>query len=278
MTGAANGDGGRFEGEGGVEISYRVWRPAGEPRAAVVISHGAGEHSGRYEHVAAALTDAGYAVYALDHRGHGRSPGDRMRFDSVEPLAADLRQMVGIAAAEVPTRAPFLLAHSMGALVGLDYAIDHQDELSGLVLSGALASVDQAPPIRYAARAIARVSPGRGLFKVDPETVSRDPEVMAAYESDPLNFNGSYPAASIVALERTGLTFRQRLPKLALPLLVLHGGDDRLTNPAGSRLVDELAASTDKTLRIYDGLRHEILNEPEGPEIIGEIVAWLDAH
>lgn len=269
---------GEFEGEGGVGISYRAWAPAGPARAPVVISHGGGEHSGRYAHVAARLNDAGHPVFALDHRGHGRSAGPRMRFASVAPLAADLRTMVAMATRAVPGTRPFLLAHSMGALVGLDYACDHQDELSGLVLSGALASVEQAPPVRLAARAVARIAPGRGIFKVDPETVSRDPAVVRAYDEDPLNFHGSFPAATVVALERTGLTFPDRLPALTLPLLILHGADDRLTPPAGSLLVDELATSPDKTLRLYEGLRHEILNEPERDRILDEIVAWIDAR
>jgi alpha-beta hydrolase superfamily lysophospholipase len=269
---------GRFDGEGGVEISYRQWPAAGMLRAAVVISHGGGEHSGRYAYVAAALNAAGYAVWALDHRGHGRSGGPRVRFDSVDPLAADLRRMIAIAAEAAPVRKPFLLAHSMGAAVGLRYACDHQEELSGLVLTGALAALDQKPPTRVAARMVACVAPGRGIFKVDPETVSRDPAVVAAYEADPLNFHGSFPAATIVALERAGASFPGRLPALTLPLLILHGADDRLTPPSGSRLVDALASSEDKTLRLYPGLRHEILNEPERDEIIAEIVAWLDAH
>jgi acylglycerol lipase len=267
-----------FEGEGGVRIGYRVWPTESSPRAAVVISHGGGEHSGRYDHVARRLNDAGYPVYALDHRGHGISEGERMRFSSVDPMAADLRKMVGIAAAAVPGRRPFLLAHSMGAAVGLHYVCDHQDELSGLVLSGTLASLDQKTPVRMAARAVARVAPGRGIFKVDPETVSRDPEVIAAYDSDPLNFHGSFPAESIVALERVGISFPKRLPSLTLPLLILHGEADKLTPPSGSQLVDELASSHDKTLHIYPGLRHEILNEPERDAIIDEIVAWLIAR
>jgi alpha-beta hydrolase superfamily lysophospholipase len=270
--------GGSFDGEGGVEIRYRAWPTAGVPRAAVVISHGGGEHSRRYEHVARRLVDAGYPVFALDHRGHGLSGGERMRFDSVAPMAADLREMVGIAAARVPERRPFLLAHSMGAAIGLDYACDHQDELSGLVLSGALAALDQKTPVRLAARAVARVAPGRGIFKVDPETVSRDPEVVRAYDEDPLNFHGAFPAVSIVALERVGMSFPRRLPSLTLPLLILHGEDDRLTPPSGSRLVDELASSPDKTLHLYPGLRHEILNEPERDAIIDEILAWLIAR
>ncbi|MGI9020479.1 MAG: lysophospholipase [Solirubrobacterales bacterium] len=266
---------GSFEGEGGVEIRYRAWPASGETRAAVVISHGGGEHSGRYEHVAVRLGAAGYRVWAPDHRGHGMSDGERMRFSSVSPMAADLRTMVAIAAREAPVRKPFLLAHSMGAAIGLDYACDHQDELSGIVLSGALAALDQKTSVRLAARAVARLSPGRGIFKVDPETVSRDPAVVAAYDSDPLNFHGSFPAESIVALERVGMSFPKRLPSLALPLLILHGADDRLTPPGGSRLVDELASSPDKTLKLYPGLRHEILNEPERDAIIDEIVAWL---
>lgn len=269
---------GSFEGEGGVEIRYRAWPATGEPRAAVVISHGGGEHSGRYEHVAARLGAAGYRVWALDHRGHGTSDGERMRFASVSPMAADLRTMVGIAAREVPVRKPFLLAHSMGATIGLDYACDHQDELSGIVLSGALAALDQKTPVRLAARAVARLSPGRGIFKVDPETVSRDPAVVAAYDADPLNFHGLVPAESIVALERVGMSFPKRLPSLTLPLLILHGADDRLTPPGGSRMVDELASSPDKTLKLYPGLRHEILNEPERDAVIDEIIAWLIAH
>jgi len=269
---------GSFQGEGGVEISYRAWPASGAVRAPVVISHGGGEHSGRYAHVAERLGAAGYPVWALDHRGHGLSGGEPMRFSSVTPMAADLRTMIGIAASAAPVRKPFLLAHSMGAAIGLDYACDHQDELSGLVLSGALAALDQKTPVRLAARAVAKVSPGRGIFKVDPETVSRDPAVVAAYDEDPLNFHGSFPAESIVALEKVGMTFPKRLPSLTLPLLILHGADDKLTPPSGSRLVDELASSHDKTLHLYPGLRHEILNEPEQDAIMDEIVAWLIAR
>jgi acylglycerol lipase len=267
-----------FEGADGVCIAYRVWPVSSSARAAVVISHGGGEHSGRYEHVARRLNAAGYPVWALDHRGHGLSEGERVRFASLDPLAADLRRMVGMAADTVPERKPFLLAHSMGAAIGLHYACDHQGELSGIVLTGALASLDQKVPVRLAARAVARVAPGRGIFKVDPETVSRDPQVIADYDSDPLNHHGSFPAESIVALERAGISFTKRLPSLTVPLLILHGGDDRLTPPSGSRLVDELASSHDKTLHIYPGLRHEILNEPERDTIIDEIVSWLIAH
>jgi alpha-beta hydrolase superfamily lysophospholipase len=269
---------GAFTGEDGVEISYRTWLPEAKPRAAVVISHGGGEHSGRYEHVAWALNEAGYGVWALDHRGHGRSGGERARFDSLEPLADDLGQMIEVAAAEVLTGRPFVLAHSMGGAVALEYACERQQEIAGLVLSGPLVVLNTARPLRLAAAAISRVAPGLGLYRVDSEGVSRDPEVISGYDADPLNFHGSFPATSVAAMDRATRSFPGRLPSLRLPLLIMHGSDDWIASPQGSRLVDELASSDDKTLKLYEGLRHEILNEPEGPEIVAAITAWLDAR
>lgn len=272
-----SGEGG-FEGAGGVAISYRSWPAPGETRAIVVISHGGGEHSGRYEHVAARLCAEGYAVYAPDHRGHGRSGGPRARFDSIEPLAADLGRMVEIARAEHPGAPCFLLAHSMGAAVGLTYAFDGQGSLDGVVLSGALAKLDTQGLQRAAARVVARVLPGVGVYRVDPEAVSRDPEVVSAYDADPLNHHGQFPAATIVALDEAVSALPERLPELRVPLLIMHGASDRLTTPRGSELVNELAGSEDKTLLLYQGLYHEILNEPEHDQVLDEVVAWLKSH
>ncbi|MEO8092147.1 MAG: lysophospholipase [bacterium] len=269
---------GSFEGAGGVAISYRSWPAQGQARGVVVISHGGGEHSGRYEHVATRLCAEGYAAFALDHRGHGRSGGARMRFDSIEPLAADLGTMVEIARAEHPGAPCFLLAHSMGAAIGLTYAFEGQASLDGMILSSALAKLDTQGLQRAAARVIARVLPGVGVYRVDPEAVSRDPEVVRAYATDPLNHHGQFPAATIVALDQAVYTFPDRLPELRVPLLVMHGAEDRLTTPRGSELVDELAGSEDKTLLLYQGLYHEILNEPEQDRVLDEIAAWLGSH
>lgn len=269
---------GSFEGAGGVAISYRSWPAQGQTRGVVVISHGGGEHSGRYEHVAGRLCAEGYGVYALDHRGHGRSGGPRMRFDSIEPLAADLGRMVEIARADHPGAPCFLLAHSMGATIGLEYAFEGQSSLDGVILTGALAKLDRQGLQRAAARVMARVLPGVGVYRVDPEAVSRDPEVVRDYDADPLNHHGQFPAATIVALDQAVSAFPDRLPELQVPLLIMHGADDRLTTPRGSELVDELAGSEDKTRRLYQGLYHEILNEPEQDQVLDEIAAWLGSH
>jgi acylglycerol lipase len=273
-----SGDSGSFDGEGGVEIRYRRWLPEGSARAVVVISHGGGEHSGRYQHVAARLNRAGYAVYAPDHRGHGRSAGARMRFASVEPLAADLGRMVEVARSAHPGLPCFLLAHSMGATVGLAYLFAGQAEIAGAVLTGSLAQIDAGGVQRAVVRTLARVAPGVGVYRVDSAAVSRDPEVARAYDADQLNFHGKFTAATVVALDEAVGAFPERLPGLRVPLLVMHGGADRVTTPRGSELVDRLAGSDDKTLVILDGLYHEILNEPEQDEILDRIVGWLDAH
>jgi alpha-beta hydrolase superfamily lysophospholipase len=201
-----------------------------------------------------------------------------MRFDSVEPLAADLGRMVALARADQPGLPCFLLAHSMGATVGLTHMFEGQAELAGAVLTGSLALVDAGGVRRAAVRTLARVAPGLGVYRVDPDAVSRDPEVVRAYDADPLNFHGQFSAATAVALDDAAAAFPERLPELRLPLLVMHGGADRVTTPRGSELVDRLAGSDDKTLVILDGLYHEILNEPEQDAILDRIVDWLDAH
>ena len=180
----------------------------------------------------------------------------------------------------MPARKPFLLAHSMGAAIGLDYACDHQDELSGLVLSAARSPRStRRRRFALAARAVARVSPGRGIFKVDPETVSRDPEVIRAYDEDPLNFHGSFPAESIVALRAGG----DELPEAAAgahaaaadPARRRRQADPAQRQPAGRRAGQP--RTTRRSISI-PALRHEILNEPEQDAIIDEIVAWLIAR
>ncbi len=281
MNGLAPGgkeENGSFEGEGGVEICWRRWPVAGTARASVVISHGGGEHSGRYGHVASRLNQGGFSVFALDHRGHGRSGGERVRFDSVAPLAADLGRMVDLAAREDPEGRPFLLAHSMGSPIALLYAFDNQDRLRGMVFTGALALLDAPLPVRIISRVLARISPATGVFAVDPDTVSRDPGVVRAYDADPLNFHGKFPAGTMKALGDSIESLPARLPSLRVPLLVMHGAEDRLTSPGGSELIHRLAGSDDKQLRIWEGLRHEILNEPEHDAVMDEIVAWLEAH
>jgi acylglycerol lipase len=272
---------GHFEGAGRNDIYWQRWLPdGGAPRATIVLAHGASEHSGRYAWVAEQLGARGYALYALDHRGHGRSFGARAVVDSLEHALADIGVVVERAAREHPTVAPpFLLGHSMGGCLALAYATRHEKTLRGLLLSAPVAVLETASPVqRVAGHVLSAIAPRLGVFEIDSSTVSRDPEVVRDYDADPLNHHGKLPARTVHVLAGEVARFTSSVPQLTLPLLVLVGTADKLVPPAGSRLVHDLAASEDKTIKLYDGLYHEILNEPEREQVVADLTGWLDAR
>ncbi|WHU45551.1 alpha/beta hydrolase [Gordonia sp. L191] len=266
----------QFRGAHGETIVYDLYRPdVGEPRAVVVIAHGMGEHGRRYRHVVDALTGAGYLVAVPDHLGHGRSGGARMRITRFSQYTDDLARVISETGIDgVPT---FLIGHSMGGCIALDYALDHPEAVAGLVLSGAaIVPGDDLPgPLIAVSKLVGKIAPTLPTLALDSGSISRDPAVVADYESDPLVHRGKIPARLGAEMVSTMQSFPARLPSLRMPVLVMHGSEDTLTNPDGSRLVDELASSTDKTLIIWDGLRHEIFNEPEKDEVIGTLTRWL---
>jgi len=272
---------GQFAGVKGLEIYWQCWSGGASTRAVVVISHGAGEHSGRYERPALELAELGYPVYALDHRGHGRSAGSRALVDRLDNAAADLDVLIDLARREHPDTPLFLLGHSLGATIALRYALGHQDKLDGLILSGALAVIDLPPaPVRLVARALSAIAPWMPALAVDPATVSRDPAEVEAYRTDPLVHHGKLPVRTVAEIAAATEAFPGQVGSLTLPLLLVHGSEDRLVSVRGSRMVHERASSADKTLEIYDGLFHEVLNElPEDRQrVLADIVAWLHAH
>jgi len=264
-----------FSGVGGTTIEYDVYEPDGPPKGLLLVAHGLGEHRGRYGHVADRFTALGLRVAILDHRGHGKSGGPRCDTRDVSEFTADLETLRTLTVVDgAPT---YLLGHSMGGLIALDYALDHQSDLAALMLSGALVlpGEDQPPWLVAIAKVLGKVVPTLGTLALDPKSVSRDPKVVEAYEADPLNFHGKVKAGTGAALLSRLQTFPSRLPSLTLPLLVMHGEKDKLTNPEGSKLVNELAGSSDKTLKIYDGLFHEIFNEPEQDQVLTDTTSWL---
>lgn len=269
---------GRLAGVGGVEIYWQAWLPDGQPRAIVLIAHGAAEHGGRYAWPAGQLTGRGYAAYAIDHRGHGRSAGPRAYVDRIDNAVTDLHTLSDLALGRDPGLPVFLLGHSMGGLIALSYALRHQDELTGLVLSAPLAVLEANAATRLASRALSAAAPRLPVYKIDGTTVSRDPAVVRDYDSDPLNHRGMLPARTVGELAATVATFPDRLPELRLPILTVYGSGDRLVDNAGSRLVDERCSSDDSTLIAYEGLYHEVLNEPERDRVVADVAGWIDAR
>lgn len=274
----ARHDEGRLAGVGGLEVHWQAWLPDRPPRAIVTIAHGGAEHGGRYAWTAAQLTARGYAVYAIDHRGHGRSGGPRAYVDRIDNAVTDLHALDELARERNPGIPVFLLGHSMGGLIALAYALRHQERLAGLVLSAPLAVLDANPAARLAVRALSAVAPRLPVYKIDGTTVSRDPEVVRAYDSDPLNHRGMLPARTVGELAATVATLPDRLPELRLPILTVYGTGDRLVDNAGSLLVEQRSGSEDTTLIAYDGLYHEVLNEPERERVVADVADWIDAR
>jgi acylglycerol lipase len=264
--------------EGG--IYWQGWLPEGDPRAVVVVAHGAMEHGGRYRYVVERLVPEHYAVYAVDHRGHGRSPGRRGNIQHMRSVVADLDRLVDHARRAHPGRKTFLLGHSLGGAIAIAYAIVHQEKLDGLALSAPLAQLDAPFAQRLAVRAVSAVAPDAGVLAIGAEGVSRDPAEVAAYEADPLNGHGKMPARLVAQMLETTARFEADSPKLTLPLLVMIGTADRLVPVAGAQMVHDRAQSTDKTLHLYDGFFHEIFNEPAGDRDrpLNDLAAWLAEH
>jgi alpha-beta hydrolase superfamily lysophospholipase len=267
-----------FSGLGGTTIVYDLYEPASAPVGLILVAHGVAEHAGRYHHVADVLVGLGLRVAIADHRGHGRSGGKRLLARDFSEYTADLETLRGLELVE--GRPTYLLGHSMGGAVALDYALDHQSSLAALVLSApaVLPGDDISPALMRLAKTVGKYVPSLPGQKLSSESVSRDPEVVAAYDADPLNYRGKLKAGVGGAMLRAMDSFPSRLPTLRLPLLVMSGTDDKIVNPQGARLVEQLAGSTDKTLKMYDGLYHEVFNEPEKELVLGDLSDWLKAH
>lgn len=264
----------------GAKLHVTHWLPEGRPKAVVLLAHGYAEHAGRYAYVAKRLTDAGYAIYAVDHWGHGASDGEGgfvPRFSAFLDGMSELLTLVEVNHGDTPR---LLLGHSMGGLIATLFLIERQQAFVAAALSGP-AILPAEPPSRFTvwiSRFLSRFFPRLGVLSLDANGVSRDPAVVAAYQADPLVYGGKIGA-------RLGKEFMDAMavaqadaPKIRLPILIQHGEADRLTAPAGSRYLFEHVSSVDKRLEIYPGLFHEIYNEPERDAVLGDLIAWFDAH
>lgn len=275
-------DAGTLPSPDGLTLATRRWLPHERPRASVLLVHGLGEHSGRYAHVAAHLLLHDYAVYAYDHRAHGRSEGEpRAYVEAFDDHVRDLGAVLAWVRAETPGRPLFLFGHSMGGAVAALHIIEHGTEgLAGLVLSSAALRVPAglAPVLQKLAGTASRLAPRLPTTRLDPRDLSRDPAVVRAYREDPLVYTGGVRARVGHALLEAGRRIEAHPEAFTLPLLLLHGSADRITDPAGTRALYERAPSADKTLRLYDGLLHETFNEPERERVLTDLTDWLDAR
>ncbi len=279
MTDQQHGVEGRLVGAGDVELFWRGWEPAGQAGGVVLLCHGLGEHSGRYGNVVEALLPEGWAVYGLDHRGHGLSGGRRAHLEDYRDFLADFDAFRRVVLARHPDVPVFLLGHSMGGQIALAYALDHQADVAGLVLSAPALASDAVPKavipvLRMMGRLLPRLRPAG----IDTTKISKDPAVVAAYQADPLVHHGKPTLGLSLGLFDQFGVLPERARALTIPLLLQHGAKDVLADPAGSRLLESTCGSPDKTVRWYDGLWHEIYNEPERAQPLADLREWLAAH
>lgn len=260
----------------GLEIFCQCWLPD-SPRAVVIIAHGFAEHSGRYQHVVDALVTNGCAVYALDHRHHGQSDGERGYVQRISALVDDLDQYIEQVRSQHPGMPTVLLGHSMGGLVAVHYAIAHQQKIDLLALSAPyLIDGGNAPPILVKlAGVLSSLMPRLPIKPLDSAAISRDPAVVQAYESDSLIYRGKVRARTGYALLSAASAALEQANRISMPMLIMHGTADSLADVEGSRQLNESIRSEDKSLRIYNDLYHEIFHEPEKEQVIGDLVNWI---
>lgn len=262
----------------GLVLFERSWLP---PRKSViVIVHGYAEHSGRYDHVARRLVARGHGVHAFDLRGHGRSEGRRAYARSLDEHVADLEAFLARIHEGEPALPLFLLGHSMGGSIVALLLISGCEGVDGAILSGAALQLRHglSRMVLGIISFLGRLAPRLPLGRLGSEKISRDPAVVERYDSDPLVYRGRMAAGTASALIRATQAIDAQMEAITLPLLILHGTSDELTDPDGSRELYRRAGSVDKTLRLYDGLYHEVLNEPEKERVLADILDWLEAR
>ena len=266
-----------FDSIGGIRIHLRSWRPE-HPRAVVVICHGVNAHGGQYAWAAAQFAARGYAVYALDLRGRGKSEGERFYVEHVSEYVGDVAGAVRIAKARERGLPLFLLGHSAGGVVSSVYTLENQAELTGFICESFAFQVP-APGFALAAiKALSHIAPRLPVLKLKNEDFSRDPEAVQALDNDPLTAHEVQPAITVAALVRADERLHDEFPLMTLPVLIMHGTDDRATVCQGSRFFYQTAGSTDKTLKLYDGHYHDLLNDIGKEGVIADIVGWIDAR
>lgn len=268
-----------FAGRYGTLLFAQSWGPPSETpiRGVVAIHHGLADHSDRYGDFAIRLARAGYAVWALDMRGHGRSSGERVNLSSPDDLLADLDAFLALVRARHPTSKLFLYGHSVGGLVSALYTIERDPLLAGLILAAPAIAFD-APPLQAAAIQLTNaLSPNAAVLETPHQDFSSSPDVVAAMDRDPMiaQRNGPVRTARTILAAVARVWAKPR--RIHVPLLAFHGDVDKLTAPSGSRDLVAHAASADKTFRLYPGLAHDVLHEPSSPQVAAELHAWLDA-
>lgn len=268
---------GRFTGHKNLSLYYQCWLPAREPKAILLVVHGACEHSGRYTNLVNHFVPKGYAIFGLDHRGHGRSEGLKGYVEQFQNYLDDLKTFFDIVRGKHSDTKIFLIGHSMGGLIATAYSVHHQQELAGLLLSGAALKVGSnwSPALIAVSRLLSLLLPKMCIPGPEPSAISQDQAVIDACLNDPLCCGDKLRLRTGAELIKAIKKLPRQMPAINLPILIMHGTADRLTDPEGSRMLYERVSSRDKTLKLYEGFYHEIFSEPGHKQVLADMEKWL---
>jgi acylglycerol lipase len=271
---------GKFTGHNNCSLYRQAWLPDGAPNAVLVVVHGIAEHSGRYTNLIDYFVPEGYGIYSFDLRGHGKSEGKRSYVERFSYYIDDLKTFCNLVREENKNLKVFLVGHSMGSTITIAYALEHQGEVNGLIVSGttlkAGASINKASIIM--AKILSALIPQIGVSPLNAAGISRDKTVVEAYIKDPLNYTGKLSARVGAELLKTMDKLRSRISELSLPILIMHGTADRISDPSSSQMLFDGAGSKDKTLKYYEGFYHEIFNDPDRRQVFSDMDNWLKLH
>ena len=271
---------GSFKGVRNANIYYQALLPEGDAKAVLFIVHGLGEHCGRYMNVVDHFVPLGYAVFGLDHMGHGKSEGTREFVQSFEDFTNTLTIYFNMVTEWQTGKPVFLVGHSMGGLIASHYLLDYQANFKGAVISAPAVKVSDSisQTTIFIGKILSAIAPKMGLLGLDANGISRDKEVVKAYVNDPLVFHGKTPARLAAELLKAMLRVTAEAHKITLPLLIVQGSEDKLVDPDGAQMLYDQANSEEKTIKVYDGLYHEVFNEPERAIVLKDVENWLEAR
>jgi acylglycerol lipase len=276
MVAAAHDE--KIAGTGGLNLSVRSWAPERTARGVVAIVPGFNSHSGYYGWVAERLVDAGLAVFAVDLRGRGKSDGERFYVQQFEDYVGDAHALVTHAKSRLPDLPVFLLGHSAGGVVSCIYALAHQAGLAGLICESFAFEVPATDFALAVLKGLSHIAPHAHVLKLPNEAFSRDPKVVELMNHDPLIAHEVQPTQTVAAMVMADDRLKKEFSKITLPVLILHGTKDRATKPEGSQRFYDEAGSKDKTLKLYDGYYHDLLNDVGKEKVMADVTAWIDGR
>lgn len=271
---------GAFTATDGLELFKQTWQPTKKPQAGIILVHGFGEHSSRYSHLAEKLTHNNYVLFTFDLRGHGKSEGSRFYVRSFDDYLQDLNLFLHHVREQMNGLPIFLFGHSMGGTIVTLYAIKYKPDLSGILLSGAALKIGEDIPkvLISMSSFLAKILPKLPTVKLDTKMLSHDPDVVMQYDNDPLINHKGTLARTGAELVRAIKYIQEHMEEINLPVLIMHGTGDVIVDPEGSRQLFKRAKSKDKSLKLYDGFYHEIMNEPDREQVLADILDWIGRH